>query len=381
MNTIRSRGGLYDPTAGLKDEFWLQIYMVAKLKLERLRDHAQIYLYDNGMPARLEFEFILQIQFGAFATTGINTSEEKIDFIGINFGSLLTLVTMHLRVLADPSNFPNIGDCSLETYHEEGDFLHTNVILYQTKMIAPQCEVRMHYAIELALTSLEYLFLHETTHLRHGHVDLLQSKLSGGLMIESATEKQNSPFSKIVSQALEMDADAGATIRLFRLKLEMSGHAKAQIHKMPPVPQAVVINTLGTHSSIIRTISYAVYFMFSLYEPAAWNRDTQDKISHPTIPFRAHAFGNVLELAFGTPRLLEGRLNMTPNEVHHIFKDAILTAESACSRISGNTEPSAISRFYEKLSDVESYIEDLAAAWTSVRASLLPYVRGGELAP
>jgi len=175
----------------------------------RLSDHcdfAEKNLYTEKFK-KIEFGFLNKTDLNAFAYS----SPESFDFIGINIGVVFTVANVFNRILAHPENFPDIGNIKIEKNDIELlPYLTTDVISSELKMITPKCPIRSMFAHELACVAIDFLFFHELTHLRFGHVDYIRNLCKISEFAEAFNSHQKKDT--IVRQALEYDADCGAIV-------------------------------------------------------------------------------------------------------------------------------------------------------------------------
>jgi hypothetical protein len=377
---IVSRGGLFDGNFN-DSELMKYLYSLIEIRFGNLTNRINNEMYDGKLPAKLDWAFINNDSLNAFATSDL-VEGVRSDFIGLNIGVVYTLFVMYTRVMANPDNLRNIGNPDMENHSEDDKFLlTTNVIFHDIKPIIAKCNTRLYYAIELTLTSLEFLFLHEMVHLRNGHVDYLKSLYPEAVFAEAYSKETHHKLSPLISQALEMDADSIASVQLFRARLIESYHLKSRLPNLEPFITDVFNATCRDELTIVWNCAFSVYFMFSLFDQPEWTLENQILLSHPTAPFRANAFSNVLWNAFENPELFEGTLGIPAMDVMKACKEATLIAEDICQRIAGRTEPSPQVQFFSNLKEAGKYFDLLEEAWTSVRPFLLPFVRGVGLAP
>ncbi len=266
---------------------------------------------------------------------------------------------MHSRALADPRNFPWIGDPELEGQNLSPTFLTPDVLTYDLDFVWPQCQIRRSYAIELAMTSLSFLFLHEIMHLRNGHINY-----------KAQLKKDGGKIDTITNQALELDADNGACIYLFRGSLNNANYIDTIHDKMSPHQQSIYALTYAHDRLLIRTISYAVYFMFRLYNSPLWNSQIQDRIPHPLPPVRARNFRDTLMNAFANESMPESNRNIAFTEVGTIFDIALQDAEVACANIQDELSIPAVNNTNPQVMAISKYSEELLTKLKEIKPRL-----------
>lgn len=156
-----------------------------------------------------KFRLIWQadLRLNAFA---LRSTLLDVNIIGINIGCILTLSWLFMRLFASPTFCPEIGDPSLEKSESRilvvgGEVLPAENSYHRS----PNCPVRNTAAHLAASLALEFLFLHEFTHITNGHNAI------GKMITERPAED---PLDKrIINHTLEMDADAGAVRRAFQM--------------------------------------------------------------------------------------------------------------------------------------------------------------------
>lgn len=159
----------------------------------------------------IHFDLIDNLQFNAVAFP----SEGRY-FIGIHRGAVSSLAVLFDRMLADPEVLPFIGDPREETADLP---LLPDIGLDFEKSFAtvpafpgPQNPARQATARRLWELALDFLTVHEITHIANGHVDYLRN-YQGISAIEEADKSawaSSSSEYKLTRQTMEMDADAMA---------------------------------------------------------------------------------------------------------------------------------------------------------------------------
>ena len=159
----------------------------------------------------IHFDLINNLQFNAVAF-----QREGRYFIGMNRGAVSSLAVLFDRMLADPEVLPFIGDPREETADLP---LLPNIGLDFERSFAtvpefpgPQSPFRQATALRLWELALDFLTVHEITHIANGHVDYLRNRQGVSAIEEAGRPAWASSSSeyKLTHQTMEMDADAMA---------------------------------------------------------------------------------------------------------------------------------------------------------------------------
>jgi hypothetical protein len=189
-------------------------YRIVKNRAEEI-----IKIVLDQIPAikSIEFDIINNYDFNAFAMgSGGNY------FIGINRGTIATLLIIYDRLLVDKQFMPFIGDINLES---DGFPLMDNITMNYAKMVGgleffgkPKDPLRNFYAGHLVKQSLDFILAHEISHIVHGHVDYIKSEFN--LQLDELNFSRNKIVDyNLFSKVIELDADEGAANTLLGSEL------------------------------------------------------------------------------------------------------------------------------------------------------------------
>ena len=138
--------------------------------------------------------------------------------IGINFASLLLVEDYFFALLSRPDLFQEVGDPSLEIMKFEQFEAYTTSDESRCPRFSPECPVRAQYALLLMFIALEYMFLHEVTHILSGHHLYLRKRNVLSANAPLRMQSRRTPFDKArLQQTVEFDADWYA----FQIQSEM----------------------------------------------------------------------------------------------------------------------------------------------------------------
>lgn len=230
----------------------------------------QRYFYNAGR--ELKFGIINSYRFNAFASVG----KEKIDFIGINIGTIQLLSSIFTRLLSHELIFKTVGDPSIETRAGYSPYIPTVAAPDDFKPQKTNCSIRTAFAKHLALTALTVIFSHEISHIRKGHSHVKNA-------IKSKTRQ---PLTAIEYQAIELDADWGATeLTLEHMDFIRNARSKCKVESN----DALGISWRAFYEDPIETmrfVFFANYFPLRITSGDHWHPDTQRPIGQPLPPFR-----------------------------------------------------------------------------------------------
>ena len=152
--------------------------------------------------------FINSIESVAYADTFIGETGNRVDYIFIFAGLPFALLNIFLRILSQPTSFVDIGDHSKELL-DQNDKVRIYDILENPNQITvfPRCKVREYYAMELAKSTLDFIFCHELAHLFRGHCDYLKSNKRHMRLPHDTDVNHKLDDIILLYQAIEFDAD------------------------------------------------------------------------------------------------------------------------------------------------------------------------------
>ena len=256
-------GGRFDPST--LPNAWRQVF-------DETERHANAiiaagHVLDNGSSRAVVFGYVNNMEINAIA------HEQRL--IGVFAGTVKYVVSLFMRMLADPYTLPGIGNSSAEN----ADLPPFN--LEDHEVVLPRDTIRRIYASHLIRIALEFLIRHELAHVMNGHLELLRSQAG----LESYLEIGTKPVLEITAldlQTLECDADSSAgTFSLESLisGLEISGDFMAKIS----LPNVKTIEQLKIHDHL-----FAIYSLFLLFEDSATDEVSLSERSHPPAVLRQY---------------------------------------------------------------------------------------------
>jgi hypothetical protein len=173
---------------------------------------------------------IIDVHFDFIDSPDINAAAGKageLYLIGVNFGTLETLMSVPNALLSWPEILPQIGDASKEqpevfdlagavgvTYQPRSDRVSNN----GRRTLLPRDKMRQFAAICMTLMGIDFVVAHELGHIMAGHVDFLGSQ---GLALRLNEHSPTAtPLSVPLLQAIELEADLDAGFMLASAVLE-----------------------------------------------------------------------------------------------------------------------------------------------------------------
>lgn len=320
------------------------------------------------MPS-IHFDLIDNWQFNAVAF-----QHDGRYFIGIHRGTVASLAVLFDRMLADPEVLTFIGDpreenANLPLLPDIGlDFERSFTTV--PEFPGPQDPARQATARRLWELALDFLTVHEITHIANGHIDYLSSYQSVSAVDEvgKASWAPWTPESKLTSQTMEMDADAMAV----HISL-MSEWGRVTGRYPRPGPEWDDIYSRPGVVSL--QWSWAVSTLFRLMGDARLTGGDVTQESYPRPRLRAvmvqQAAGQVLR-----PEELREHSTLTGDDLYNIpatIKAASLDIESIFSRLTGRPEsPEGLDDAWGAVG--KSQIRRLQDHWqTKLRGELLEF--------
>ncbi|MFH1872667.1 MAG: hypothetical protein ABIK82_12640 [Pseudomonadota bacterium] len=168
-----------------------------------------------GRWSPLRFLAMTQSSLEVNASTGqVTDARVPYFYIGLHAGLILHTADRLLRVMADPSALPSVGDIAKEEPGRTGALLE----------VVPRDEHRLMVALNLAMLATITVFAHEIGHVVRGHIWLLKSRYGISRLFEAGTDSGGGARSDRdvdrVRRAMELDADifAGKTIGTMLLR-------------------------------------------------------------------------------------------------------------------------------------------------------------------
>lgn len=272
--TIQARGGLYDE-AVITDDFYKHLFENAAARFAHLTRLA-IQRYYDETGRTLKFGIVSSAEIGGFACVG----KENIDFIGIHFGTISLVSAIFTRMLSNPNILPGVGDTSLEANAGYTHFIPAQEDLTVFSPCRPACRVRSAFAKHLTLTGLDFIFGHEITHITNGHLGVINQTR------HPDPEMQRPALSPLENQAIELDADIGATQwTLMYTELVRNSRSKLPVEGVDPLS----ISWQDFYANELETLGFcfmASYLTLRMLSPNCWDSNSQERIPQPLPPFR-----------------------------------------------------------------------------------------------
>ncbi|MBC3438958.1 hypothetical protein HU735_26420 [Pseudomonas sp. BW16M2] len=272
--TIQARGGLYDE-AVITDDFYKHLFENAVAHFAHLTRLAMERYYDQT-GRTLKFGVVNTAAIGGFACVG----EEDIDFIGIHFGTISLVSAIFTRMLSNPNILAGVGDTSLEANAGYTHFIPAQEDLTAFSPCRPACRVRSAFAKHLTLTGLDFIFGHEITHITNGHLGVINQTR------HSDPEMRRPALTPLENQAIELDADIGATQwTLMFTELVRNSRSKLSVEGSDPLS----ISWREFYATELNTVGFcfmASYLTLRVLSPDYWNPTSQEKILQPLPPYR-----------------------------------------------------------------------------------------------
>lgn len=358
--TIKKRGGLYEEFV-ITDDFHEHLFKNAVAHFAHLIRLATERHY-GGSDRTLRFGIVNTAEIGGFACVG----EEHIDFIGIHFGTISLVSAMFTRMLSNPKIFPDVGDASLESNAGQTHFIPAQEDLKNFSPCRPVCRIRSAFSKHLTLTGLDFIFGHEITHITNGHLGVINKSM------HKNPEMQRPKLSSLENQAIELDADCGATewtllfselVRSSRPTLPVEGH------------DPLSISWREFYASELKTAGYcfmASYLVLRMTSPDYWDPANQKKILQPLPPYRMATLMQVYA------SVLEQFFDLTFEEAQKKIYAWCVGSEQAFANLlaesgEGELQLSAIDSFFNQ---VGSYNEKVNEAYDRLAKELSEYAMG-----
>lgn len=370
---LLSKGGIFW-LDGEHNEWTKELFQIIVKRFNHHVARAKAELY-RDRPREIEFGFLCNTDLNAFAYASPSTNSPPFDFIGINVGALFTLLDIFQRILAHPKNFPEVGDATKENPSPQAiEYLSRDVLTTGHVACTPNCSIRAAFASLLTQTAIDFLFFHELSHLRNGHLEYVNQQLRAGHWTEANGKTDETPLQ--IRQTLEMDADCGAILlalnEAFKLKDNLAGMPKSDKTDL----QKAMLAAYGSPKQAVRTVEFSAYVFFRLFDVEwAWFR--QSGQSHPLPAIRMFWIGATLYEIFS----MRGTYKYSVEEYMSDSPRNILSAETACANIKGERpDPHMIMSVVSNSQHLE-YLGNLTRSWKVIRPHLEIHKRGGNLAP
>ncbi|MDH5648488.1 MAG: hypothetical protein OEY67_02430 [Gammaproteobacteria bacterium] len=371
---IQSRGGLFW-LEGEHNPSTIEIFETITSIFNSYTTFTEKELYKDK-PRKIVYGILNGSTLNALAYASPSSDETPFDFIGINVGTIFTLLDVFGRILSHPDNFPEIGNASLEDAKRAYvPYLSTDIISSHNSLCFPNCPVRSIYSSNLATTALTFLFFHEITHLRNGHLEFIKENTSY-IFWQEALSSNHKEVDPLILQTLEMDADCGAVLATLNKAFNLMKQASFPKKQVEPGMLDALKNSHGDGEAATKTVVFSIYTMFRLFDLSDWDILNQHKYSHPQPPIRMSWIASTICTIFHQ----RPAYNYAAEKFIKDASNTIIEAEQACGKIK-NMAPDTrgiLSVFTTNL-HVE-YSERLNEIWRTIRPQLEIHKRGGNLA-
>ncbi|APO74284.1 hypothetical protein AM571_CH01449 [Rhizobium etli 8C-3] len=371
LSIINNKGGIFF----LEGRHRINMYKLMLGLHMRLTHNCNITLdkYYTARPRPITYGLTSHPSLNAFAYA---SPTEDFDFVGLNIGVYFTLRDTFSRLLSLPQFLKDIGDSNKEDASRAHiPYLVTDLInqARDRQGVVPLCPVRAIYAHYMLGAALDFLFFHEVTHLRFGHLDWLRQREGASVLGEAIGE--TSSEGGLIRQALEMDADAGAILYTLNKAYDVMREGVPR----PPNLQAeqALQEAYGSPEKVVRLIFSSVYILFRLFDCKEWDPFNQHLFTHPQSPLRQHWIALTIAEIFKNNSYYAYDADTALNDVAHL----ISRSEFGIAAIL-NDEPDfrGIQSVVGNSLSTE-HLQAVLDAWAGIRDELLPFVRGGNLAP
>ena len=358
--TIDERGGLYDESV-ISDEFHKHLFQNAVDHFAHLTRLAIERHYDES-GRTLKFGIVNDAAIGGFACVG----KEDFDFIGIHFGTISVVSAIFTRMLSNPDILSHVGDASLETNAGAAPFIPFEEDLKNFSPCRPACKIRSTFSRHLSLTGLDFIFGHEITHITNGHLGVINKTR------HPAPEKRRPMLSSLENQAIELDADGGATEwTLLFTELVRNSRPKLQVEGYDPVS----ISWHEFYATELKTVGYcfmASYLTLRMTSPDYWDSANQPNIPQPLPPYR---MGTLMQVYAG---VLMQFFDMSSEDAqNHIYAWCAGSEQALANLLAesgqGEWQLSAIDSFFK---GVGHHNEKVTDAYEALAKELGEYAMG-----
>ncbi|QJU59769.1 hypothetical protein HL653_20225 [Sphingomonas sp. AP4-R1] len=315
---------------------------------------------------RLEIGFIDDPSFNGWATTIDDT-----DVIALTTGVPALMICIWRALLSHPMVMPEIGsaaDCTPRSFPASVSMPPEDYRLWQDGAL--ECGVREALANHLAIGSVLHTFLHEFTHIWHGHTDFIAEEYGLQRYIERSSSSSGLTF-----QTIEWDADAGATHQILKLFL---------------MPRVEIVRGLakwhldgpGMLDDIRQSITgaYMTAGIFDLFTSDYSEFDVPgclDRGSHPPSVHRANSHGAMITT------ILNYRCGWSETDAIDMRDEAKLALITGLKAILPGCRlgVSTIEDFQSAMGKSRQLLAIYEGEWERIRPVLDAFKRGGNLPP
>jgi hypothetical protein len=295
----------------------------------------------------ISFLFLNRSDFNAVAFR-----HDSYSFIGMNWGAIILLQDLFLRLLASPAVLPHIGNVSLEQNRPKLPKLqvdaaalpHIEGMPFGITTI-PECLARVGYAQFLTQIALDFLFIHEHQHAGGGHLEY-----STDLCQQVAEVQDDAAFKDILTRhVLEFEADAAAANFSLKIACDMKGNTWRITEEARPF--------LSTLDSRLNAWMFAVFALFVLIERAdSLRTNSPTQSTHPS-PILMRSFFAMIVLSRQVPIDPEAALSRSAGYLDTVHRGIRAITEESLSTTftleliapSRNTHMQALGRQWQRM--------------------------------
>jgi hypothetical protein len=211
------------------------------------------------------------------------TSSADIDLVVISDGMIFSVLKMCFASLSFRQTFPMVGNPNLEEDRTNVAFDSSiGQGLKAESLVVPKCNERLHFSIYLFLACIGLVFTHELTHLKNGHLNLIE-EYSG---MQRAGEVTDVEVNK-VQQTLEWDADSGGTSQLIaalseiKYNIEMPSELSEEVIAKQESEGNFFVKLCANLQFRFEVIVSAIPILFRTFSVSEWTEWEYSKSLHP----------------------------------------------------------------------------------------------------
>ena len=367
---IKRSGGLF----ALKTELGDGLIRFVNSIIARIawnRDYAAKNLYTEKQRP-ISFAILGSSELNALCYA---SPDGSFDFFGVNVGVFLTLNDIFSRLLSHPAFLPHIGDPSLEREDRTFiPFVYSNVVAQNNSVgVNPNCKIRRIFSNCMFFTALDFIVFHEMYHLRNGHLEWKRARGEGIAHCETIGERNS--VSGLHFQALEMDADCGAVRATINTAYDIVKQAPGNYPDETMHAGRQV--AYGSIKTMVPLVAHSIYTLFRLFDCKEWDVFHQHEFTHPQSPLRQHWMLLTMQELLKVHDEEEYSADQKNDDLWNTIS---VVERGIASILNDNVDARGIKSVVTSELANEHLIA-VKQAWASVRNDLLPFKRGGILAP
>lgn len=228
-------------------------------------------------------------------------------------------------------------------------------------------------AIHLSTLALDFVFDHEVTHLKHGHVDWLVASGFDSAFLEYDLSLTPDRFAN--QQLLEFDADLQATLRALQMSLVRYQRVLEKPNRYQQIPY------ISNPKATFAVQWFALYSLFLNFDDNTWKDHDIRHRSHPPAAMRmALAMTAMHGFAFKYYEAEMQKAGIDKDEFISIFAEATATAIDVYCNIKGVKRDAIVTPWELSREELE-YMENVKLRMYEVQLQLAPHARNGGLPP